>query len=519
MCRDKLEVLHLFVVVCLEILLISGRVADAQSNCALQHSGAGVFICYPDPSQAATSAVPNVFHLSAQANAAEGRTIAGFKVLIDNQLASDITLPAPLQKLSIETNVKSPFSNGMHTLTLQVAGAGSAELQRLEVRPAEDAAFCNPFDRSNPLICRLSLQWSLTQPQPAELNGFTSYLDLYGRNLKNIKADGADAMAIDGQGNLYIASHTFSDVDLRKYGRDGSLLYSSLIRSCGEGFTSVTGLQVDGAGRAWVAGNTAACFSTTPNALRRRVNPSQVHGFIMLLDTSKPSANAPIYATYLDSVENRIVAIRVDHYGNAYVAGTTDSTEFPHVSLLRGPDAPTVRSTNLGFVSMLNPTGSSLLWSTLMPDTSLTSLALDAAGRVYVTGSTEARGSQNVVVAELSERGRRLSYRAEFGDTKHQQGRAISVDLKGTWLAVTGESDSADGLHSFVVALEPCQTGHWHSVLLNELSDRVAPAIAINSALDGFVTASASATARLMNNGTAPARAVQIAKPCPRATQ
>ena len=48
---------------------------------------------------------------------------------------------------------------------------------------------------------------------------------------------------------------------------NGSITYDSVIRSCGEGFLSVTALAVDEIGHAWIAGNTTACLAATPGAL------------------------------------------------------------------------------------------------------------------------------------------------------------------------------------------------------------------------------------------------------------
>ena len=103
------------------VLLLLARVADAQTTCAAQHSARGAFICYPNPSEnPADSSVPHIFHLSAQGNAPDGQAIAGYLVLIDNRPVYETQLAVPVLKLSIETNLKSPFNTGSHTLRLVV---------------------------------------------------------------------------------------------------------------------------------------------------------------------------------------------------------------------------------------------------------------------------------------------------------------------------------------------------------------------------------------------------------------
>jgi hypothetical protein len=525
------------------LLLLCGRASEAQTTCATQHTASGAFICYPNPSEnAKDSNVPAVFHLSAQGNAAEGRLIAGYKVLIDKRQIYEKKLAAPVQKLSVETNLKSPFDSGTHSLHVVFVGAGSADVNQLQFYPQANASFCEPFSRIDPRTCTSSpaggsFQWSLPEASPGAstpdaFDRYSAFLKLFGQNLKKVEADVADAMAVDSRGNLYVASHAFADVDLRKYSPNGSLMYASLIRSCGEGFLAVAGLAIDGAGRAWIAGNTTACLATTPNAVQERVSHAgPARGFVMLVDTTKSSSMTPVYVTYLSDVDHRIAAIRVDSEGNAYVAGTTESQEFPHDSLLKalkaGAGSAQSSPTRLGFVSALNPMGSALLWSALLPDAQLAALALDEAGNVYVTGRVPSRKStsgtrgsneplkktcggeskltmecDDVLVAELSDRGHRLSYAAWFGGQGEAEGRTISATAQGAWIFVAGETDSRDfptssaanelrqeGLRSFAVALRACRSGAQYSRILPEVAGNTAPPLASAPAMDAFTTA------------------------------
>lgn len=557
--------IHRYLVV---LLLLAGRASEAQTTCATQHTDSGAFICYPNPSEnGGDSLVPAIFHLSAQGNAADGRKIAGYKVLIDNRVIYEKKLMVPIQKLSIETNFKSPFDSGSHTLQVVIPGIGSAEVNKLQFYPSANASFCEPFSRTDPRMCSPSpvggsFQWSLPEAPPGAstpdvFDRYSAYIKLYGLNLKKVEADVAEAMAVDAQGNLYIASHAFADVDLRKYGPNGSLLYASLIRSCGDGFLSVAGLAIDSTGRAWIAGNTTACLSTTPNAILSHLSHvGQARGFVMLVDTTKSTSMAPLYVTYLADVDNRIAAIRVDSEGNAYITGTTESLEFPHDSSLKIREGSAqLGPRRSGFVAALNPTGSGLLWSTILPDAQLTALALDDAGNVYVTGRVSSQKSSSgagsaaqpgkktcgaegkltmecgdVLVAELSDRGRRLSYAASFGGRAEEQGQTISATGQGAWIFVTGDTDSPDfptssaendrhqeGLQSFAVALQPCRSGAQYSRLLTEVSSNTAPAMALTPALDAFTSAFSGGIAGYQRGitGRKPFVPVQLAPECP----
>jgi hypothetical protein len=561
---------------CFVIWLLPVLTAEAQTNCAKQYPAQGVFICYPNPSEnGADAIVPNVFHLSAQANAGDGREITRYIVRIDNRVIVDIRLTIPIQRLPIETNLKSPFDSGTHTLHLEIHGVGSAEVAGLEFYPSKNTTFCDPFSRSDPRSCAISkirgpLRWSLTEsnqqkstlesvPKPTDpIDSYLgAFIELYGQNLKSMEADASDAIAVDAQGNTYVATHVLADVELRKYSPDGSIIYDSLVRSCGDGFLSVTGLAIDSAGRAWIAGNTTACLPPTPNAIPVHVSEvSRTRGFVILVETVKPTSVAPLYVTYLADVDNRITAIRVDARGNTYVTGTTASPEFPHESLLNVGESPAhLPDKRLSFVSALNPLGSGFLWSTLVENAVLTALALDEAGNVYVTGrmasppspsgtrdpehsAQKSCGTQgklpidcdDVLIAELSDRGRRLSYVARLGGSADEEGRAISTTARGAWIFVAGDTGSRDfptsaqaghsrpeGLESFAVALQPCKSGAQYSGLLTEVRMSAAVPIALTPALDAVTAAFGGAVdaVKLVRPGVKPVASVQIAPACP----
>src|SRR5439155_11740696 len=92
-------------------------------------------------------------------------------------------------------------------------------------------------------------------------------------------------------------------------------------------------------------------------------------------------------------------SIAVDNAGNAYVTGTTASTNFPTTVGAFQPDAHiTVPANNEGFVTKLNPDGSALIYSTYLGGSAgelLASIAIDSEGNAWVAGGT---GSTNFPV-------------------------------------------------------------------------------------------------------------------------
>src|SRR5437899_8244974 len=115
-------------------------------------------------------------------------------------------------------------------------------------------------------------------------------------------------------------------------------------------------------------------------------------------DRSEPLILDPVlnYSTYLGgSLDDGIspgLGIAVDSTGNAYVAGTTFSSDFPTTSNGFDPGPPASGATfGAAFVTELNPTGTAALYSTYLAGSTGelgVALALDATGKIYVTGQT-----------------------------------------------------------------------------------------------------------------------------------
>lgn len=144
--------------------------------------------------------------------------------------------------------------------------------------------------------------------------------------------------------------------------------------------------------------NKPVIYQVSENGSRREVkgvyviNGRVVKFKVDRFDSSKPLVIDPVlsYSTLLGAPASDIAfGIAVDSQGSAYVTGTTDSTNFPTTS-----GAFKSTSTNSGsFVTKLDPTGSSLVYSTYLTGNGTVnafSIAVDAAGNAHVTGSTSA---------------------------------------------------------------------------------------------------------------------------------
>lgn len=127
-------------------------------------------------------------------------------------------------------------------------------------------------------------------------------------------------------------------------------------------------------------------------------SPDSIGINIGTYDATKPLVIDPVvvYSTYLGgaNVPTGLAttfanAVAIDGSGNAYVVGSTDTTNFPTTT-----GALQTQNNNgkgYAFVTKLNPTGTSLVYSTYLGGTtgnSAVAIALDSSGDAYVTGGT-----------------------------------------------------------------------------------------------------------------------------------
>ena len=166
----------------------------------------------------------------------------------------------------------------------------------------------------------------------------------------------------------------------------GGLAYATYLGTAGT--DSGNYIAIDGSGRAYLVGSTNSTdFPVTTLAYDRTHNGGSYDVFVARL---KPAGNNLDYATYLGGGEADYgVSISVDEAGRAYVAGLTDSTDFP--TTVSAYD----RSYNGGyediFLARLNVGGSLLEYSTYLGGSGGdygSYISIDGSNRAYVTGNT-----------------------------------------------------------------------------------------------------------------------------------
>jgi len=233
--------------------------------------------------------------------------------------------------------------------------------------------------------------------------------------------------------------------------------------------TNGTGIAVDDTGSAYTTGNASGQVPTTAGAFQPIFGGVQ-DAYIMKLN---PAGNALVYSTMLGGSSAEMgTAIAVDAAHNAYVTGSTSSTNFPitagalQTALAGGGDA---------YVSKLNATGSALVYSTYLggsADDLGAGIAVDASGNADVAGYTNSlnfpttpnafqpslRGSYDIFLTRLIASGASLSYSTDPGGTGPDIGTSVAVDPSGN--AYVGGYTSANDFPTTPGAFQPGPASH-----------------------------------------------------------
>lgn len=224
----------------------------------------------------------------------------------------------------------------------------------------------------------------------------------YSTYLGGTLVDNGERVAVDAGGNAYVLGFTSSndfpttpgafdttangdfDVSVTKLNPSGSsLVYSTYLG--GQGSDSGGGLAVDGGGNAYVSGGTGSLnFPTTPGAFD--TSPDGNDAFLTKLD---PAGSTAVYSTVLGGTSSDgASAVSVDSVGNAWLTGTTSSSDFPVTPT--AADASFNGSADV-FISELSGAGSTILYSTYLGGAQSdvgSDIGRDSAGNLYVTGHT-----------------------------------------------------------------------------------------------------------------------------------
>lgn len=175
-----------------------------------------------------------------------------------------------------------------------------------------------------------------------KLNAAGSAL-VYSTYLGGTGWDGGRGIAVDSLGNAYVAGQTGSnnfpttpgayqtthggndDAFVAKINGSGSLVYSTYLG--GSGGEAANAIAVDQSGNAYVTGTNLNGGFPVKDALQTNPNTESFEAFVTKLAAD---GNTLVYSTYLGGTGNDLgLGIAVDLLGSAYVAGVTQSPDFP----------------------------------------------------------------------------------------------------------------------------------------------------------------------------------------------
>ena len=289
---------------------------------------------------------------------------------------------------------------------------------------------------------------------------------VYSTYLGGSSQDLGRGIAVDGAGAAYVTGDAISvnfpvlspsqgafagndDAFITKFDATGTRVYSTYLG--GSGADIGHGIAVDGAGAAYVTGQTASSnfpvLSASQGAL---AGPGTFDAFVTKLD----AMGARVYSTYLGGSNiDEGHGIAVDGTGAAYVTGRTFSTNFPVLSASQGVFGGFLDA----FVTKLDATGARV-YSTFLGGSSSDfgrGIAVDGAGSAYVTGWTSSTnfpvlsasqgvvgGNEDVFVTKLDAMGARV-YSTYLGGSSSDFGHGIAVDGVGA-AYVTGRTSSSN---------------------------------------------------------------------------
>ena len=305
---------------------------------------------------------------------------------------------------------------------------------------------------------------------------------LFGSYLGGSLADEVTAVALDKSGsNLFIVGFTNTSdltattnayntsnagltdmflavIDTQQY----QLSYLSYLG--GTNLEKALSVAVDSNGFAWICGTTTSTdFPIVGNAIQTTGAATVVSGFVVGIDRNSGTSGL-VFSSYLGGTTGDTSAnsIAVDSKGYLYIAGTTQTTDFP---ITGSAYANVVFGTQDAFLAVLNPNDSNAVpvYATYFGAEDLDDgigVALTPSGKVYLVMNTNGLqlplagnsfsassfGYQDVAVAlfDITKTNTEsLLYSSYLGGSANDLAKGVAIDPSGN-LLITGYTLSSD---------------------------------------------------------------------------
>lgn len=290
-------------------------------------------------------------------------------------------------------------------------------------------------------------------------------------------------------------------------------------------------VAVDGAGDAYVIGNTGPGFPVTPGAFQAAYGGGQLDGFVAKLDAAGSSL---VYSSFLGGGGlEQAAGIAIDGSGNAYGVGSTDSSDFPTTAGAFQRTCPFYQFSpggcSMAFVTKIDASGSALVYSTYLGGDSTNlgggwsqacGVAAGELGDAYVTGTapdgfpttpgafqtTFGGGGDDAFVAKLNTTGAALMYSTYLGGSSEDGGQGIAVDASGsayvggwTWSTdfpvASAVQPTRRGVEdAFVARLNAVGSGVTYSTYLGGAAADMAQGVAVDPAGGAYIMGGTAST-------------------------
>jgi hypothetical protein len=376
------------------------------------------------------------------------------------------------------------------------------------------------------------------------------YADYFGSPSGN---DSPDSIAVDSAGSAYVAGQTsssdFSIVNayqptlagyqnafLTKFSADGaSLVYSTYLG--GSGGDSAQAVAIDNVGEATIAGYTSSQNFPMASPYQSSISPDQNGRWGQYSFFSRFSADGSslIYSSYLAGnllsqnycyycgPYSTINGLALDHSGNLYVVGDTDTTNFPTTSGAFLQTYPGTYLSQVPFIAKFDTSGA-VVYSSYFGGTNYSyarAVAVDAAGFAYVTGYDEGgdkfpitatticdpntQTCNGMFVTKFDTTGSNLVYSSYLGPNNNTEGLAIQVDAAGDAYVIGNVYSSqfttvnpiesyAGGQDLLLVEIDPAASTQLFATFVGEDQNESVAGMALDSSGALYVTGSTNST-------------------------
>jgi hypothetical protein len=365
----------------------------------------------------------------------------------------------------------------------------------------------------------------------AKLNSTGSAL-IYSTYLGGTGIDIVHGIAVDTSGNAYIAGETtstnfptnspfqasnsaFDDAFVTKLNAAGSALTYSTYLGGNQGDLG-RGITVDTSGNAYVTGYTGSTNFPTSSPFQAAAGGG-TDAFLVKFNSAGSTLT---YSTYLGgSGQDIAYGVAIDSNNNAYIVGSTASTNFPTSSPFQAS------SNGLGdtFVAKFSASGTSLTYSTYLGGTSTdyaTSVAADSSGNAFLTGQTLSTnfptsspfqasnaGSGDAFITKLNSSGSALIYSTYLGGSiGAEAGNDIAIDINGNAYVVgstlstnfptssPSQANNAGNRDAFITKLNAAGSALVYSTYFGGASNDIGTSIALSQAGNAYVAGNTTST-------------------------